>query len=89
MVTTQPADNNQWPTEEQLFRRWWAIGPGKTRSDEFWTPTQVAKRTQYSETRIRGLCDEGKLPYFKYLGRLYIHIPSLLRAGASFVRPVA
>lgn len=70
-----------WPTEEELFGRWWSLGPGDARDQEFWTPRKVAERAQYAESRIRGLCDEGKLPFFKVGGRILIHIPSLLSVG--------
>jgi hypothetical protein len=75
------AGQTSWPTEEELFDRWWRLGPGDEREQEFWTPKKVAQRIEYAESRIRGLCDEGKLPYFKMAGRIYVHIPSLLRVG--------
>jgi hypothetical protein len=52
----------QWPTQKELFTRFWDLGPSKERDDEFWTPRKVATRLRKSESRIRGLCDEGSLP---------------------------
>jgi hypothetical protein len=76
----------QWPTEEELFQRWWTLDPGPARDKEFWRPQKLADHTEYSPSRIRGLCDEGELPILKVRGRLFIHIPSLLKA-AYFIRP--
>lgn len=70
----------QWPTEEELFQRWWELEPGVARDKEFWRPKKLASHTQYSPSRIRGLCDEGELPILRVRGRLFIHIPSLLKA---------
>jgi hypothetical protein len=78
----------QWPTQEELFNRWWALGPGSLRKTEFWKPRKVAAHLEYSESRVRGLCEEGLLPMLKVGGRIFVHIPSLLRAG-FFVRPAA
>lgn len=77
----------QWPDQESLFGRFWDLGPGKVREDEFWTPHKVADRLGYSPSRIRGLCDEGALPMVKVGGRLFIHIPSLKRAGFFVAHP--
>jgi hypothetical protein len=70
-------------TPEELFQRWWSLKPGVERDGEFWTPKQVATHTRYSESRIRGLCDEGKLPYVKIGGRIYLYLPAILKASWS------
>lgn len=60
-----------------LVRRWWDLSP-PDRDKEFWSTKQVAEHTRYTETRIRALADEGRLPTLWIFGRLYIHIPTLL-----------
>jgi hypothetical protein len=76
----------QWKTQQELFQVYWNLGPGPARDAQFWTPQAVGERIERTEARVRGMCDEGRLPMVKVGGRIYIHIPSLLEAG-SFMEP--
>ena len=66
---------------DKLFDRWWSLtdsGDFETRDAEFKTPKAVASLTRCNtESWIRGLCAEGKMPSIKIFNRIYIHLPSL------------
>jgi hypothetical protein len=81
-------NSRQWPTQEQLFQRWWNMGAGPSRDAEFTRLKDFAFRADYSPSYIRGLCDAGELPFVKIRGRILIHMPTVLTSD-FFSRPAA
>lgn len=48
------------------------------REKEFWTPKQVSVLLNRTDSRVRQMADEDRIPSIKILGRLFVHMPSLI-----------
>ena len=66
------------PTPEEFFHHLLALPPQK-RYEEFGTSHEVAFWLDVSDSTIRRWKDEGRLPWTKVRGRLWIHKPTLER----------
>jgi hypothetical protein len=65
-----------WISPAELFRQYVKMKV-YTRREIFLTPVQVGRRLDRHEGAIRRSCEEGRLPCFKFGGRILIHWPSV------------
>ena len=59
-----------------LLNRYWRLSASE-REKEYETTKYTANLLRMTESRVRQLVDEGRMPAIKIYGRILIHLPTL------------